>query len=134
MQSNQRVLIYGTRANPLSFFLSRSLNLRLSANNVFCIDTVQTKDQVRLIPMRDVYSCNELPVLEDSSQLESIIQENQITDVVDMTNRDCESRLASLSSGEESDSEQSSKGLGLPADVRIFAPKFSTPTIIRQMR
>ena len=81
------MLIYGTRANPLSFFLTRSLNLRLTANNVFCVDTKQTKEKVRLIPMRDVYNCIEIPELEDPEQLQAIVADNQITDVVDMTNR-----------------------------------------------
>jgi len=39
-----------------------------------------------MIPMRDVYSCNELPQFDYSQQLEKIVAENQITDVVDMTN------------------------------------------------
>ena len=64
--------------------------MRLSANNVFCIDTKITREQSRLIPMRDVFNCTELPVLEDTAQLEAIVAENQITDVVDMTNRSCE--------------------------------------------
>ena len=70
MQQPQKVLIYGTRANPLSFFLCRSLNIRLSATNVFSIDTPLTRSQNRLMPIREVFNCSQLPDLEDSAALE----------------------------------------------------------------
>lgn len=88
--------MYGTRANPLSFFLSRNLNLRLTANNVYCVDTVMTQQESRLTPMRDLFTCTELPVMEDLKQLEEIVAKNEITDVIDMTNRACTSKTAEM--------------------------------------
>ena len=67
------MLIYGTRANPLSFFLSRSLNRRLTNQNVFSIDTLETREQNRHLPIRDNYRCNELPDLKHKDHLEFII-------------------------------------------------------------
>ena len=69
----QKVLIYGTRANPLSFFLSRRLNLRLHASNVYCLDTTITRGQNRLLPIRDVFGCIELPDLTDVAAIEQVI-------------------------------------------------------------
>lgn len=94
----QKVLIFGTRANPLSFFLSRNLNRRLNATNVFCVDTPETRAQNRLMPVREVFTCKELPDLEDSEALQQVIEENQITDIVDMTNV--------ASSGHQNDTKQ----------------------------
>lgn len=37
-------------------------------------------------------------------------------------------------SGDESDSESANSRLSLSQEVRLFTPKFSTPTIIRQIR
>ena len=108
-------MIYGTRSNPLSFFLTRSLNRTLSGNNVYCIDTNVTKGQNRHESVRDRYSCNELPVLEDQAHLEQIVSENKITDVIDMTNTSCK------------DEDDHDKIQGLPEDIKLFTPIFTTP-------
>ena len=83
------MLIFGTRANPLSYFLTRSLNIRLHASNVYCVDTPATREQNRLLPIRDVYGCTQLPDLQDQGLLDNIVGENEITDVIDMTNTSC---------------------------------------------
>ena len=111
----KKVLIFGTRANPLSFFLSRSLNLRLNATNVYSVDTVQTREQLRLISLRDVYNCNELPDLpERTSGILQIVVENQITDVIDMRYRQCSHKTE----------DEPAMIQGLPADVNLITPIF----------
>ena len=69
----QKILIYGTRSSPLSFFLGRRLNIWLGAKNIYCVDTPITRSQNRLLPIRDVFGCNELPDLTDAAALESIV-------------------------------------------------------------
>ena len=120
----QKVLIYGTRANPLSFFLTRSLNRRLTAHNVFCVDTMASRKNSRLLPMRDVYNCNELPDLGEGLRLQDFVEENAITDVIDMTNRSCIHRDPESTSGSNIES--------LPLGVRVFSPVFTTPLDLRE--
>ena len=44
MFNQKRVLLYGARSNPLSYYLSKRLNVELTSNNVFVADTEQTKE------------------------------------------------------------------------------------------
>ena len=121
----QKVLVYGTRAHPLSFFLTRSLNRRVTANNVFSMDTLETREENRHLPIReDRYNCKELPDLQHKDHLESVITENEITDVIDMTNTSCKVRT---------DDDEDEK-LEVPKDVRLFTPIFTTPTNIREQK
>ena len=121
----QKILIYGTRSSPLSFFLSRKLNIWLGAKNIYCVDTPVTRAQNRLLPIRDVFGCNELPDLTDAAALESIITENQITDVIDMTN-------TPFIKAEEEGTVQDLKHL--PENVKLFTPIFTTPLDIRKQK
>ena len=75
MQSTgQKVLIYGTRASPLSLQLSRSLNLRLTAANVFSLDTEITRSKNRLLPMTDKkFQCNELSDMTSPDEFHRIL-------------------------------------------------------------
>ena len=116
LQSPQKVLIYGTHANPLSLLLSRSLNLHLSASNVFCVDTESSRQQNRLHSTRDNFqSINELSDLTSQDDLHMILDQNQITDIVDLTNTSCKIET------------EHDKITGLPDSVRLFTPIFSTP-------
>ena len=80
----KRVLLYGARSNPLSYFLSRQLNILLSSRNVFVADTPQSMQSNRM-PSDRKYSCNET-VVEDKRRLINHVEEHEITNVIDMTN------------------------------------------------
>ena len=68
------MLIYGTRASPLSLQLSRSLNLRLTATNVFSLDTEITRTKNRLLPITDKkFQCKELSDMTSPDALHEII-------------------------------------------------------------
>ena len=82
--TRKRVLLYGARTNPLSYFLSRRLNIELSSKNVFVADSSQSIVQNRM-PTDKNFSCNELMV-EDKHRLIDQIEENEITNIIDMTN------------------------------------------------
>ena len=80
----KRVLLYGARSNPLSYFLSRKLNILLSSKNVFVADTPESM-QLNRMPSDKKFSCNEISV-EDKHKLITHVEENEITNVIDMTN------------------------------------------------
>ena len=80
----KRVLLYGARSNPLSYFLTRQLNVLLSPGNVFVADTPQSLQSNRL-PTDRKFSCNEM-VVDDKRRLINHVEENEITNVIDMTN------------------------------------------------
>ena len=80
------------------------------------------------MPVRDVFTCSELPVLEDKAQLGEIVQSNEITDVIDMTNRSCVHKVV-----EEAELQENLKEY-LPSDVNVFTPIFTTPTDIKRHR
>ena len=68
------MLIYGTRASPLSLQLSRSLNLRLTAANVFSLDTNITRDKNRLLAITDnKFQCKELSDVTSPGELHQIL-------------------------------------------------------------
>merc|ERR1712087_116535 len=81
---NKRVLLYGARSNPLSYFLSRRLNTELTANNVFVADTSQSMEQNRM-PADKKFECNEMVVKDEHSLIDQI-ERNDITNIIDMTN------------------------------------------------
>lgn len=113
-------MIYGSRAHPLSFLLSRTLNSRLSIANVFCVDSEQSRSQNRLLSISDNnFQCTQLTDMRSRDDLGRIIDQNQITDVIDMTNTACK---------EEGELDRISD---LPESVRIFSPIFTTPLDIQ---
>mgnify|MGYP001082842771 FL=1 len=117
------MLIYGTRANPLSFFLSRSLNVRLSTTNVFCIDTETSRQESRLLTISENnFQCNELQDMTSQADLARVVDQNKITDIIDMTNRDCR------------EGGELSKIPDLPESVRLFSPIFTTPLDITEYK
>lgn len=111
------MLIFGPRANPLSYFLSRSLNLRLTGKNVFVVDTPQTREQNRLPEIRSTFGCTELPDLAQTDHLEQVVSENEITDIIDLTNTQPDDVDASLKT---------------PESVRLVQPIFTTCMDIAQ--
>ena len=82
--SQKRVLLYGARSNPLSYFLTRQLNVLLNARNVFIADTSETMGQNRM-PSDRKFSCNEL-IVDDQHKLINQIEQHQISNVIDLTN------------------------------------------------
>ena len=80
----KKVLLYGARSNPLSYFLHKQLNIKLSARNVFVADTPESKELNRM-PTDRKFSCSELSV-NHMRNLITLLEENQITNVIDMTN------------------------------------------------
>ena len=52
------------------------------------MDTEITRSHNRLAEIRDKFTCIELPDIE-ADKLEQIVQENEITDVIDLTNTAC---------------------------------------------
>ena len=80
----KKVLLYGARSNPLSYFLHKQLNIKLNARNVFVADTPESAEQNRM-PTDKTFSCNELSV-SHMRNLITLLEENQITNVIDMTN------------------------------------------------
>ena len=52
------------------------------------MDTEETRSHNRLAEIRDKFTCIELPDIE-ADKLEQIVQENEITDVIDLTNTAC---------------------------------------------
>ena len=78
--------------------------------------------------MRDSYNCNEVePLTNDETkegQLTKIIAENEITDVIDMTNTACKR-------AEEEPDCEILKNVTSSQSVHLFTPIFSTPLDIR---
>lgn len=87
---------------------------------MYCVDTPATRDQNRLLPIRDVYGCTQLPDLDDQALLENVVGENEITDVIDMTNTSCKTL-----------EDEVAPVTNLQEGVRVFTPIFTTPLDIR---
>ena len=79
------------------------------------------------MPIRDSYTCTELPDLTDMAALEQVIGENEITDVIDVTNTSCKFNDDLQYTIEESLESISSK-------CNLITPIFSTPLDIREHR
>ena len=77
--------------------------MRLRATNVYSIDTSATRESTRLLPLRDVYNCTELPDLGESDALGELIEQHEITDVIDMTNTSCKPKPAEGAEDESPD-------------------------------
>lgn len=79
------MLVYGARSNPLSHFLTRSLNKKVNAQNVFVADSAETGAADRLPTMRQSLNCNEFPTVTNRAMLKSLIEENGIGGIIDVT-------------------------------------------------
>ena len=85
--SKQKVLLYGARSNPLSYFLTQQLAKKLPAGNVLIIDTEQSKEENRMAVGRECFpGCKELPLLVNKEHLVSQTSDNGVSDIIDMTN------------------------------------------------
>ena len=70
----KKVLLYGARSNPLSYFLHKQLNIKLNARNVFVADTTESKELNRM-PTDKTFSCSELSV-NNTRNLITLLEEN----------------------------------------------------------
>ena len=64
------MLIYGARASPLSYFLSRTLNLRCHASNVFVVDSAASRAANKLPATRDKFTCQLLDDVAEGAEVE----------------------------------------------------------------
>ena len=70
----KKVLLYGARSNPLSYFLHKQLNIKLNSRNVFVADTTESKELNRM-PTEKSFSCSELSV-NNMRNLITLLEEN----------------------------------------------------------